>query len=361
MSIDTDDPVISASAWPSVSVVVPMRNEAQHVTACLEALALQDYPSERFEIIVADGESTDGSTEIVRRFARDDSRIRLCPNPHRTTPFGLNAGIRAATGEVIVILGAHAFVEPDFVRESVAALQRSGADVAGGVMEAIGQDAFGEAVAEAVCSRFGVGSVAFRQATTEQFVDTAAFAAYRRETLERVGLFDEEMVRDQDDELNYRIRASGGRIFLTPRIRSTYAARTTPRRLWKQYFAYGYYKVRVLQKHPRMMQPRHFAPALAVIFGAGTLAAAVKDRRAFILIAPVATVYAAGITTASVRAARRIGWSRLPALFTAFPILHMSYGAGFLLGMVRFMSRWWTAEPPAPALHAISSGADHRS
>lgn len=342
--------VTSVPVWPFASVVVPMRNEAAHAVACLEALLGQDYPPDRYEVLVADGESTDGSSELVAEMARRDPRIRVCPNPDRTTPFGLNTGIRAATGDVIVILGAHAFVEADFLRESVLALERSGADVAGGVMEAIGQDPFGQAVAAAVCSRFGVGSVAFRQATAEQFVDTAVFAAYRREILERVGLFDEEMIRNQDDELNYRIRAHGGRIFLTPRVRSRYVSRATPQRLWKQYFAYGYYKVRVLQKHPRMMQPRHFAPALAVACGTGGLVIAAVERRILALLLPVAGLYIGGLGAASVGAARRIGWAQLPGLLVSFPILHVSYGTGFLLGLVRFVSRWWTPEPPPPSL-----------
>lgn len=346
-----DGPVLSD--WPVVSVVVPMRNEVAHIGRCLDALLKQDYPEESLEIVVADGESSDGSAELVRDLAQRHGNLRLCANPQRTTPFGLNAGIREARGEVIVIVGSRTFVEPDFVRESVLALDRSGADVAGGVMEAIGQDAFGEAVAAAVCSRFGVGNVAYRQAKDEGFVDTVAFAAYRRPILEQVGLFDEELTRDQDDELNHRIRAHGGRLFVTPRVRTTYASRTTPTRLWKQYFGYGYYKVRVLQKHPRMMQPRHFAPPAAVASGLVALAVVPFKPRLLLLFAPLAGVYATGVLAGSLGAARRIGWRRLPALALTFPILHLSYGSGFLIALVRFLPRWWSPEAPPPQLRPL--------
>lgn len=340
-----------AREWPLLSVVIPMRNEEAHLRRCLEELLAQGYPAERLELIVADGESTDGSAHIVADVARRHPNVRLCPNPHRTTPFGLNAGIRVARGEVIIIMGARTFVEPGFLLESILALERSGADAAGGVMQAVGQDAFGEAVAAAVCSRFGVGNIAFRQSTTEGFVDTAVYAAYRRDIFERVGLFDEELVRDQDDELNHRIRARGGRIFVTPRIRMRYASRATPAGLWKQYFWYGHYKVRVLQKHPRMMQPRHFVPPLSVGAGGASLVAAAFAPKTLLIAAPLATLYAGGVVAASVSTARKIGWARLPALTLTFPILHFSYGTGFLSGLVRFLPRWWIPEPPPPPLN----------
>lgn len=327
-----------------------MRNEAATIGACLESLARQEYPAERFEVIVADGDSNDGSAALVGDFAERFSNIRLCRNPERSTPYGLNAGIREARGDVIVILGAHAWVDPGFLRENVAALESSGADAVGGVMEAVGEDQFAAAVAVAISSRFGVGRVAFRQGKFEGFVDTAAFAAYRREVFERIGLFDEEMVRDQDDELNYRLRKNGGRIFLTPRIRTRYAARASATSLWRQYFAYGLWKVRVLQKHPFTMQPRHFVPSLSIGAGALSLAAGVVDPPTLWVAGLLACAYAVGVITASARLSGRLGRSQLLRLLVIFPILHFSYGGGFLLGLLRFLPRWWTREPDPPKL-----------
>jgi hypothetical protein len=218
-------------------------------------------------------------------------------------------------------------------------------------MDAIaGETAFSRATAAAVASPFGVGTIAFRQSEAEGFVDTAAYAAYRRTVFEAVGLFDEELVRDQDDEFNYRVRERGGRIFLTPRVRTRYYARDSARGLWRQYFEYGLWKVRVLQKHPRMMQPRHFVPASSVALGLGLLLAAPADGRAFVLAASLASAYAIVVGYASVSAAARIGWSALPALLVAFPVLHWSYGLGSLVGLIRFLPRWWRPEPPPPTL-----------
>ena len=332
-----------------------MRNEAAHIVACLESLAAQDVAAERFEVIVVDGESTDGSAEAISAWALRHPNVRLLHNPHRTTPFGLNDGIRHSRGEFIVILGAHATVAPDFIRENLRALDASGADAVGGAMDAVGQDAFAQAVAAAIASRFGVGSIAFRQAKNDGFVDTAAFAAYRRDVFEKIGLFDEELVRDQDDEFNYRLRARGGRIFLTPRIRSRYVARSSARRLWRQYFDYGFWKVRVLQKHPRTMQPRHFVPASSIGAGGALIVAGLFDRRLLWAAATLAAIYVGCVIAASVRIASSGDCRQAARLLVIFPILHFGYGLGSLLGLIRFLPRWWTAEtaPPALGSHAL--------
>jgi glycosyltransferase involved in cell wall biosynthesis len=345
----------SAAASRFVSVVIPMRNEAAHVVACLESLAAQDVAEEGFEVIVADGDSTDSSTDLVSAWALRHPNVRLVRNSRRTTPFGLNEGIRNSRGVVVIILGAHATVAPDFIRENLRALEASGADAVGGSMDAVGQDAFSAAAAAAIASRFGVGSVAFRQAKEERFVDTAAFAAYRRDVFERVGLFDEELVRDQDDEFNYRLRARGGRIFLTPRIRSRYVARSSAARLWRQYFGYGFWKVRVLQKHPRTMQPRHFVPALSIGAGLALVLAGLFDSRALWAASALAAIYVACAVAASLWTASDGGWRRISRLLIIFPILHLGYGLGSLVGVIRFLPRWWIPEtaPPMLGSHAL--------
>ena len=329
-----------------------MRNEAAHVSGCLASLAAQDVPADQLEVLVVDGESTDGSATIVEEWARRNANVRLLRNPSRTTPFGLNEGIRQARGDVIVILGAHATVAADFIRENLRALDTSRADAVGGAMDAVGDDPFAAAAATAIASRFGVGAIAFRQAKQEGFVDTAAFAAYRRHVFERIGLFDEELVRDQDDELNYRLRARGGRIFLTPRIRSRYVARSSPARLWRQYFGYGFWKVRVLQKHPLTMQPRHFVPALSIGAGSALIAAGFCDLRALWVAAALAATYVICVIGASSTTAARNSWHHLPRLLVIFPILHFAYGLGSLVGLAWFLPRWWTAETPPPPLAA---------
>ena len=344
------DELVEGEGPARVSVVIPHRNDRAHVGACLAALARQDHSADRLEVIVADGDSDDGSLEELRAWEARTPNGRVIRNARRFTPFGLNEGIRASHGDVVIILGSHSEVRPDFVSENLRALERSGADAAGGVIEAVGADRLAESVAAAVSSRFGVGSVAFRQAAGEGFVDTIAFAAYRRSVFERIGLFDEELVRDQDDEFNYRLRAHGGKLFLTPRIRTRYFARATLAGLWRQYFDYGLWKVRVLQKHPRTMQPRHFVPAVSIVAGGGTLLAAPFEPRALLVAVPLALAYAAGVLAASWRIAADLGRDRLPGLLAIFPILHFGYGTGFLLGLLRFFPRWFRPEPPPPRL-----------
>jgi succinoglycan biosynthesis protein ExoA len=190
-------------------------------------------------------------------------------------------------------------------------------------------------------SAFGVGGSAFRVGTDRQReVDTVAFPAYSRATLEAVGPFDEELVRNQDDEYNYRLRALGGRAVLCPEIRSVYHSRATLPALWRQYRKYGTWKVRVMQKHPRQMQPRQFVPALFVLALLASLLASVVLPVFWVAFGLVAGSYLAADLAASVALAARCGWSLLPLLPLVFVTLHLAYGAGFLWGLVRFAGRW---------------------
>ena len=253
------------AGFPSVSVVVPMRNEAAHIGRCLDALARQEYASGLLEVLAVDGASTDGTTDVVRsRLPGARVAVRLLENPGVTAARGLNVGIRAARGDVIIILGAHSEPALDFVRASVEALWRSEADCVGGRIESVARGAVGEAIALAMASRFGVGDVRFRTSDTPGFVDTVAFGAYKRDVFDRIGLFDEFLDRNVDDEFNYRLRDAGGTLYLDPSIRSRYYTRQTFGDLFRQYRHYGEWKVVVAQRHPAQMRPRHFVPAAFV-------------------------------------------------------------------------------------------------
>jgi glycosyltransferase involved in cell wall biosynthesis len=248
-----------SETWPFVSVVIPMRNEAGHVAPCLEAVLAQEYPRDHMEVIVVDGESDDDTATIARAAAQRDARVRVLSNPGRIVPTAMNIGIRAARGEIISRVDGHTRIAADYVRVGVETLRRTGADNVGGPMRAVGGGLFGDAVATATSSRFGIGSY-FHFGTSERAVDTVYMGMWPRRVFERVGLFDEELVRNQDDELSYRIRKEGGRIVLTPAMRSWYQNRQSIRHLTRQYFQYGLWKIRVLQKHPRQMSWRHFVP-----------------------------------------------------------------------------------------------------
>ncbi len=332
---------------PFVSVVVPVRNEAAHVENTVAAILGQDYPEDRLEILFADGRSTDATRAILERAAARHARLVVVDNPGGIVSTGLNAALRVARGAFVVRVDGHTMIAPTYVRACVEALERTGADNAGGRMTAVGEGAFGRAVAAATSSRFGVGGARFHYSDREEWVDTVYLGAWPRAVFARVGLFDEELVRDQDDEFNYRLRAAGGRILLTPAVVSRYTVRGTPRALFRQYFQYGFWKVRVLQKHAAQMRPRQFVPPLFVLalLLAATLALALPAARsARAPLAALVTLYLAVDLVASAIEARRQRAN--PALLMlVYPILHAAYGAGFLAGLVRFAGRWGSAVP----------------
>ena len=325
---------------PVVTVVLPVRNEAASIRGSLGAVLSQDYPAGRLEVIVVDGMSSDATASIVREIMSRHPNVRLIENPRGIVPTGLNGAIRAAAGEIIVRVDGHTVVDPDYVSECVAALRRSGADSVGGPMRALGSGWFGQAVALATSSPFGVGGARFHYSQREETVDTLYLGAWRRATFDRVGLFDEEMVRNQDDEFNYRLRSLGGTVLLSPKIASRYTVRSTPRSLWRQYFQYGFWKVRVMQKHPRQIRARHLAPPALVVALLGPLAAASLWPAGLAVAGGAAGLYLAANAAASASIASRAGWRHLPALALAFAILHLGYGLGFLTGLVRHAFRW---------------------
>ncbi len=323
--------------YPLVSVIMPVRNEAAYIERSLGAVLAQEYPAERLEILVVDGMSDDGTREAVLAHAAADPRVCLLDNPAGIVPPGLNIGIGRARGEIVVRVDGHCEIAPDYVRRCVEHLLagHDGAPVeaVGGPIETIGETDEAAAIALAMSSWFGVGGSAFRTIKDRPLlVETVAFPAYRRATLQRLGPFDEELVRNQDDEYNYRLLKSGGRILLSPDIRSRYYSRGSLRSLWRQYYQYGYWKVRVMQKHPRQMRSRQFVPPafVAGLIGSAALGMVFRPFRA--LLGVVLALYLA----ANVVASLSLGREHAPRLLVIHPILHLSYGLGFLVGLAHF-------------------------
>jgi cellulose synthase/poly-beta-1,6-N-acetylglucosamine synthase-like glycosyltransferase len=249
-----------------------------------------------------------------------------------------------ARGEVIARVDAHAAVAPDFLSESVAALRRTGADVVGGPIQTLGEGPAGEAVALAVSSPFGVGNAVFRYSRREQWTDTVAFPAYRRDVFDRVGPF-AEIDGGEDDELHYRLRDARGRLLLTPAIRSTYYARRSYWELARQYFGYGQAKVVVLSRHPRQTRLRQLVPAAFVLALLASSAAAAFGGLLLLPLIALVGAYALASLTASVITARANGWRQLLRLPLAFACMHLAYGLGFLVGLLRRALRQPVATP----------------
>ena len=321
-----------------ISIVMPVRNETKRIQPALDSVLSQDYPKDLLEIIVADGISEDGTGKILEEYQSHCSFLKVIQNPKKIVSTGLNVCISQARGNIIIRMDGHTVIAPDYVRQCVAVLQRTGADNVGGKMSATGENMFGEAVALATSCRFGIGNSKFHYSDREEWVDTVYLGAWRKETFDKIGLFDEELVRNQDDEFNYRLLEAGGRILLSPEIKSKYIARGSVTGLWSQYFQYGFWKVRVMQKHPRRMKMRHFAPPL---FAAGILIAAAAAL--FLNSTPLAAIlliYGSASLIASALIAFQKGGRYFLLLPVVFFILHFSYGLGFLCGLVRFAGRW---------------------
>lgn len=322
---------------PLVSAIIAMRNEEAFIGKCLTSLASQDYSAELLEILVIDGRSTDRSREIVSAAQENLRNLQLLDNEKKVSPVAFNIGIDNARGEVLTIISAHCYLASDYVSRCVEYLHKTGADCVGGPIETIGEDQTSKAIALAMSSPFGVGDALFRYSQQEQYVDTLAFGAYRREVFDRVGLFDEELVGNEDDEFNYRLRSHGGKLFLTPAIKSFYYGRTSLRAVCTQYFRYGFGKVRVAHKHPTLVRFRHLIPALFVASLMVTALLGLVRPLFALLFALIVLSYLSLSLLFSLRMASDKGWRYLPFLPLTFACLHLAYGTGFLLGLAHFL------------------------
>jgi GT2 family glycosyltransferase len=273
-------------------------------------------------------------------------RVHLIDNARRIAPTALNAAIARARGEIIVRVDGHCEIERDYVRRCVDHLRNEGVDGVGGPLQTIGESFVARGIAVAMSSTFGVGDSAFRTVSNKtMLVDTIAFPAYTRDIVERVGLFDEELVRNQDDDYNYRLRKIGAKVLLASDVRSRYYSRSSLRSLWRQYFQYGYWKVRVMQKHPRQMRPRQFVPPLFVAALLLSLAAAPLSFIfgawfAWLFVLAPGSYALVNLAVSVLITVKRRDWPLFWLLPIAFAILHVSFGLGFLVGLLKFRNRW---------------------
>lgn len=326
---------------PFVSVLVPCRNERRYIAPCLDSILATQYPADRFEVLVVDGRSDDGTRDIVAQYAARHSAVRLIDNPQRITPTALNTGIRAAVGEVVIRMDAHVSYPPPYIPRLVAALITTGADNVGGVLVTRPADErpMARAIAMALSHPFGVGNSYFRIGVrAPRWVDTIAFFCCRKALFARIGLFDEELVRHQDGEFNGRLIKHGGRILLLPDVTSYYYARGSLAQVSRMYFQYGYFKPLVARKLGRVMSVRQMIPPGFVVSLATTALFGAWLPAAGLAFAAIAGAYAAAVFTCAGLAARRHGIRCALALAAVFPVLHVSYGLGFLRRLLGFFA-----------------------
>lgn len=318
-----------------VSIVIPCRNEENYIEKCIDSMAKQSYGIENIEVLVVDGMSTDNTQEIIKAYSENVPNIKLVINEKKVAPVAMNLGIKKAKGDIIIIFGAHAYMDKDYVKNSVEKLKDDNVAVVGGKIINISETPLAEAISYSMSSPFGVGNALFRYSDKEEFVDTVAFGAYKREVFDTIGLFDEEFVRNQDDELNFRVSKAGFKMLLSPSIESHYYTRGSLGKLWKQYYQYGFWKVRVIQKHKRPPAIRHLIP---VMFVSGVVLGTIASIFSTILRYAFLSVLGLYVILAGVYAFKACNkkYKYVPKIMLCFLILHLSYGLGFLEGIYTF-------------------------
>ena len=334
---------MEANTPPAVTVAVAARNEERFIEPCVRSLLAQQPPPGGFEVIVAEGRSSDRTRAILDRLAGEDARLRVVDNPRQITPAAWNLAIREARGRYVAIMSAHARYPDDYLLRCFELAEKLHADNVGGPATAEATGYLQRANAASHHSPFSVGGASWHSLQYEGRARTVFGGFYRRDVFDRIGMFDEQFVRDSDAEYNFRLELAGGTIWQSPKIRSWYAPRATLGALFRQYRQYGYWKVRIMQKHGRTPAVRQYVPALAVIGAVLLAVASLFLAPARVLLIAGALAYALVLLFASVTTAARFGWDLLPVLPLTFATYHAGYGVGFLGGIYDFVLRRRTA------------------
>lgn len=328
---------------PKVTIIVPTRNEVHFIEKCLNSFLISDYPEHLMEIIIVDGMSEDGTDEIVRRYCERDRRIILIKNQKLITPVALNLGVKASRGEYILFSGAHSEIPLDYISKCVKHATESGADNVGGVMktEPRVKSAVGTAISKVLSSPLGVGDAKFRTGVAEPTeVDTVPFGCYKREVFDKVGYFNERLVRNQDIEFNLRLKRAGGRIILFPDIELTYYARSTYKELWSNNYGNGFWVIVGAKFTKIPFSLRHLVPlifVLSLVLGTALSLVSVLLKTFSLLMILMYLVAVICYSTSIGMAAGK--WKVFFASILAFPILHISYGVGSLVGLLSLIGR----------------------
>jgi succinoglycan biosynthesis protein ExoA len=324
---------------PSVSIIIPCYNEESTIGHLLESLLTQTYPRAQMEVIISNGMSTDGTRAAIDDFqqAHPDLILRVIDNPAQTIPSGLNQAIGQARGEIIIRLDAHSMPIPEYVERCVAALESGKGDNVGGVWE-IRPGAstwIAESIAIAAAHPMGVGDAMYRLNAQAGAVDTVPFGSFRRDLLNKIGVFDETLLANEDYEFNTRVREAGGTVWLDPSIRTVYFARATIGQLVKQYWRYGFWKWRMLRRYPHTLRWRQALPPLFVLSLMGLFVLSLWLEMACILLFTQLFLYFMALVLVGLNIATQ---KRKLFLFAGFPLavasMHFAWGAGFLWSLV---------------------------
>lgn len=324
------------NSLPRVTIVIPCRNEENYIAKNIQSVLDQDYTG-FCEVFVVDGMSTDNTRNIVEEFEKKfPERVKLIDNPKKFTPDALNTGIEKSSSEIFIILGGHAFLDKSFVSKNVEHLTSDPSlGCTGGVIKNIFENKEGALISKAMSSVFGVGNATFRLGGKKSLVDTVAFGAYWKKVYEQIGGFDEVLVRNQDDDYNFRVTQAGYKILFDPEIVSHYYVRGSYEQLRKQYFQYGYWKVYVNKKHKLVTSVRQLFPVLFILGILTGISLGFVHSLFWWITGSVVVLYLMMAFTFAIKLADKI--AETFSLVRTFLILHFAYGFGYLKGIIDFI------------------------
>lgn len=322
----------------TVSVVMPVYNEEQYIEKCVDSLLLQDYPIDKMEWIFVDGCSKDRTVEILNRYQEKyPTLIKVYNNPHKIVPYAMNIGIAASKGRYIVRLDAHADYATDYISKCIYYLENTGAENVGGVAETKANGFMGNAIAKMLSSKFGVGNSQFRTNGESGYVDTVPFGAFKREVFSKYGGYDERLVRNQDNEMNFRIRKNGGKIYLSNDIHLSYYCRDSIKGISTMARKNGMWNVITMKLCPGSMGLRHFIPFAFVLSIIGLALLSCLHPMFAILLGAELSLYLLLDVLFSVKQAGTI--KEFFALLILFPIFHIAYGFGSMVGITKLFTK----------------------
>jgi len=324
-----------------VSFILPILNEKVFIFDTIESILDQKNNRDiSFEILISDGGSTDGTLEIVAKIIQKHSNVFLVKNSQKIVSSGFNKALNKARGKIIIRVDGHCKIPKNYLEKCCKLLEERDAAITGGVIETVSSGLLGNAISIAQSTIFGVGGVKFRNKNNNidgSYVDTLAFGAHKRSIFIEVGGYDEELVCNQDDEFNYRVLQSGKKIWMDPSIKTQYYARQSFFKLSKQYFNYGFYKVRGIQKRGSVFSIRHLIPVTFIFLLNATIISGIYFQSTLLTLS-IVSLYMILNIFASILASPNFKLTHL--IFLSYVILHFSYGLGFLWGMIRFLNKW---------------------
>ena len=328
---------------PAVSVIMPVLDEERHLRGAVQAILAQEYAGE-MEVVLALGPSKDRTDEIAAQLVAEDDRVHTVPNPAGRTPAALNAAIKASRHPIVVRVDGHGMLSPNYIATAVRLLEETGAQNVGGIMHAEGENAWEDAVAAAMTSKIGVGNAAFHTGGEAGSAETVYLGVFRREALEQQGGYNEEFIRAQDWELNFRIREAGGLIWFSPELKVSYRPRPSVKALAKQYKDYGRWRHVVARYHEGSINLRYLAPPTAACaIAAGIVVGAALTPWGFLVPAG----YLAAITLGSLPAGKGLSLKARLQIPVALATMHMSWGYGFLTSPKSLARRVIASRRPA--------------